>query len=467
VACGAALPEAPRLPSGPRQRVEQLGEEAVKRAQERKFAEALELCARALELDPNQGGVHALRGQIHYHSGHMPEAAVDCSAAIDRGVRHPEIYFMRAIAFDSSGRVEDALADFSVALDLNPEHAPARNSRGWIRCRLGRFEEGLEDFSQAIRIAPKWYVPYFGRAQILHGRGQLDSALHDYDRAAELIGEAAPKGTNAEVDPMMALVHCRRGDARYDLFREEEAEADFDEGCQLNSAAAAGYLGEMWLRRSKFGRAMEVFAQLIELLPKDARGYLGRGMAQEALGDLEQAAADYSAAISLQPDGGAGYVLRARVRHGQGRVSDALADLSQHVRTQPKDPMAYLFRASLHQERKALAAAVEDLNAAHGIVPEHPQVCNNLAWMLATFADAKLRDGSRAVALARQACQATDWKYPFYLGTFAAALAETGAFPEAIHWQTQALDLYPEEEMAAGRARLELYEMGQACREPL
>ena len=115
---------------------------------------------------------------------------------------------------------------------------------------------------------------------------------------------------------------CRRGDARYDQFREEEAEADFADARGRHPAATAGYLGDMWLRRGKHEMALEAFSQLVRLCPQDAQGYLGRGMAQEALGDLDQAIADYSAAINLQPEGGAGFALRAQVRLRQGRPAD-------------------------------------------------------------------------------------------------------------------------------------------------
>jgi tetratricopeptide (TPR) repeat protein len=180
---------------------------------------------------------------------------------------------------------------------------------------------------------------------------------------------------------------------------------------------------------------------------------------------LEQAAEDFSTAIRLQPEATVGYALRAQIRHRQDRPDDALADLSAHLQLHPDDPMAYLFRSAMHRHRKAWAAALEDLNSAHRAAPDNPQVCNNLAWMLATCSDARLRDGARAVALARQACEASGGKHPFCLGTLAAALAETGAFAEAAHWQTEALELYPEDEKAAGRSRLALYESGQPYRE--
>jgi tetratricopeptide (TPR) repeat protein len=446
------------------QEAQQLCVKAQERAQEGKLAEALELCSRALTRDPEQAEAHALRGQVHYHAGHLPEAAADCSAAIDRGLRAAAVYFIRAIAHDGAGRLEEALADCSMALHLDPAHAGAWNSRGLIRCRLDRLDEARVDFSEAIRLEPNWFLPYLYRGQVAHGRGQVDQALADYDRAVELVKAASPPG-EAEGDPMAALVYCRRGDARFDLFREDEAEADFDEAYRHHPAEALSYRGDMWLRRTRPERAKEVFAQLIGLRPEDTQGFLGRGTASEALGDLEQANADYSEAIRLQPASGNGYVLRARVRQRQGRPEEALADLSEHLRQHPEAAMARLFRAALHKERKDLAAALDDLNAAHRAAPDNFNVCNNLAWLLATCSEAHLRDGARAVALARQACQATEWNHPFCLGTLGAALAETGAFPEAIRWQTEALELYPEEEKAAGRARLELYRDGRPYRE--
>jgi serine/threonine-protein kinase len=451
--------------SGPQNEARQLGSQAEERAREGKLAEAVQLCTRALALDPDQAWLYALRGQLHYHSGGLPEAAADCTAAIDRGFRHAEAYFIRAVALDGAGRTEEALADCSMALHLNPGHAGAHNSRGLIGARLGRNEQALADFSEAIRLAPNWFLPYLHRAQVAHGGGRLDEALGDYDRAVELVTEASRGQPAAAEDPTPALVYCRRGDARYDRFREEEAEADFAEARFRHPAAAASYLGDMWLRRSNFPMAQEAFAEFIRQRPQDPRGYLGRGVASEALGELEAAADDYSEGIRLQPEAGGGYALRAQVRHRQGRTDEALADMSEHLRLHPDDVMALLFRSALQKQRNDLPAALADLNAAHRAAPDNPQVCNNLAWLLATCSNPQLRDGVRAVALARQACEATEWKHPFCMGTLGAALAETGAFDEAIRWQTQALDLYPEEEKAAGWARLELYQAGQPYRE--
>jgi tetratricopeptide (TPR) repeat protein len=453
-------------PSSARQQeARQLGAQAQERAQEGKLAEAAALCTRGLALDPDLLELLALRGQVFYHLERVSEAIADCSAAIERGYRHAETYFVRAIAQERNERTDEALADCSMALHLNPDHAGAYSSRGVIRLRLGQLDQALEDFAQALRREPRWFLPYFYRAQCHHNRAEMEAALADYDQAVECLNESTVAGEVPDSSVMPALLHCRRGDALYDQFREEEAEADFAEARRREPATAASYLADMWLRRSKFELAKQAFSEIVEHRPEDARGYTGRGLAQESLGNVEEASADYSEAIRLAPDGGAAYVLRAGLRQRQGRTDEALADLSAHLQFHPDDATAYLSRAALHKQRGSLGETLRDLNEAHRVAPDHPIVCNNLAWLLATCRESGLRDGARAVTLARQACQTTEWKHAYCLGTLAAALAETGAFKEATAWQAEALALYPEQEKAAGQARLALYETGQPYRE--
>jgi tetratricopeptide (TPR) repeat protein len=451
----------------PRKSARGLCMKAQESARAGELAKADELCAQALELDADLADAYAIRGRILFHLGRVPEAAASCSAAIDRGNRHAEDYYIRAIAADGDGRTEEALADCELALHLDPDHAGAYNSRAVILIRLGRLDDAVGDLTEAVRLAPGWVLPLFQRAQIHHSKARLDDALADYDRAVELAERVSATAADGDGDGgyMLAQIYCRRGDARYDQFDEEGTEADFAEAYGHRPEVAVSYQGEMWMRRGKYVKALEAFAQLVRLTPEEAGGYIGRGMAEEALGDLEAAEGDYSAAIERRPDGGLGRLARARVYHRLGRNDEALADVSEHLRACPRDEGALLFRAALHRTRGDFAAALEDLNCAQQAAPQNPWTCNNLAWSLATCPDDSLRDGPRAVTLARQACEATGWTHPYCMGTLAAALAETGAFTDAAHWQAQAIDLYPEDEQEAGRARLQLYQDGRPYRE--
>jgi hypothetical protein len=86
---------------------------------------------------------------------------------------------------------------------------------------------------------------------------------------------------------------------------------------------------------------------------------------------------------------------------------------------------------------------------------------NNLAWALATCPVDSVRNGARAVELARQADQLTSNRDPQILGTLAAAWAEAGNFTKAIDAAERAFNLATAQtntiQIEGLRTRLALY----------
>jgi tetratricopeptide (TPR) repeat protein len=82
--------------------------------------------------------------------------------------------------------------------------------------------------------------------------------------------------------------------------------------------------------------------------------------------------------------------------------------------------------------KKNYAAAVSHFGKAFQANPRMFSAGNNLAWILATCPDEKVRDGRRAVEVAKNICAATEYKDHRYYGTLAAAYAENGDFKNAI-----------------------------------
>ena len=97
-------------------------------------------------------------------------------------------------------------------------------------------------------------------------------------------------------------------------------------------------------------------------------------------------------------------------------------------------------------------------NQAPGLDPSHATLYRTLAWLQATCADEKLRDGKKAFENASTAFQLTggkDWKC---VETLAAAYAECGDFANATRWQTKAVEMAPDEGNRQWcRSLLELY----------
>jgi tetratricopeptide (TPR) repeat protein len=91
-----------------------------------------------------------------------------------------------------------------------------------------------------------------------------------------------------------------------------------------------------------------------------------------------------------------------------------------------------------------------------------------LAWLLATTWDSSVRDGTRAIELAKTACELSGWNDPDSLDTLAAAHAEAGHFDEAVKWEQKALEQAKAlrvEQVEEYKSRMELYKSRQPFHE--
>jgi sulfur relay (sulfurtransferase) complex TusBCD TusD component (DsrE family) len=96
--------------------------------------------------------------------------------------------------------------------------------------------------------------------------------------------------------------------------------------------------------------------------------------------------------------------------------------------------------------------------------PDSPQFLSVLAQALATYPDPTIRNGTRAVLLAEEACQQTHYRIPIFLDTLAAAYAEAGQFPSAIKAVQQAIEIAEAQHHDAFvrqlQERMQLYQSG-------
>ena len=96
------------------------------------------------------------------------------------------------------------------------------------------------------------------------------------------------------------------------------------------------------------------------------------------------------------------------------------------------------------------AKAIEEYDQATRMYNRSPSAWNNLAWVLVTARDARLRDGKRAVRAAKAAVER--FISDNNLDTLAWAYAEAGDFAKAIQTEQQAYRLNPTSEYAAAIA---------------
>jgi tetratricopeptide (TPR) repeat protein len=122
----------------------------------------------------------------------------------------------------------------------------------------------------------------------------------------------------------------------------------------------------------------------------------------------------------------------------RGEYDKGIADFNEALRLNPTLAVAYYNRAEAWRNKGEYDRAIADYNQAVAIDPTLAVVYSNLAWLFATCADEKYRDGKRAVENARKACQLTGEKKWGSIATLAASYAESGDFDKASVWQAKA-----------------------------
>ncbi len=222
--------------------------------------------------------------------------------------------------------------------------------------------------------------------------------------------------------------------------------------------------GNAWRAKGDNDRAIADYSEAIRLDPKHQWAYTDRGIAWRAKGDNDRAIADYSEAIRLDPKYQWAYTNRGNAWRSKGDNDRAIADYTEAIRLDPKYGWAYANRGYAWRAKGKRGKALADFNNAIRADPKNHGLYNSLAWTLSTD-DKFAGDPKRAVQLARQACELTSWRNPYYLNTLAVAYAQAGNFGEAVRWQEKALE-FPEfaSESEGAAKRLALYRSGKAYR---
>jgi Flp pilus assembly protein TadD len=163
----------------------------------------------------------------------------------------------------------------------------------------------------------------------------------------------------------------------------------------------------------------------------------------------------------------------AGVRVLQDRRADATKMLTELLRQQPDDARLHGSLADellqLNKTDEALQHYRTALKLSGSVSPGNGSAmwANNLAWVLSTNPDAKVRNGAEAVEWARKACDSVDNKQPVMLDTLACALAENGQFDEAIRISKLAIELAATNAtlVKTAQQRIRLFEASQPYHE--
>ena len=190
------------------------------------------------------------------------------------------------------------------------------------------------------------------------------------------------------------------------------------------------------------------------------------GRVNEALAVIDQV-------IATDPNNWRSYFLKSAVLVLARRGVEALKQIDTSINLARKGNVSPGLLAELYESKARSCMdygrydeAKKSLEQAVRLQPDDPTTLNDLAWMLATSKDNRVRDGRRAVAIAMKACKLSNWKNAFASDTLAAAAAAMGNFADAVKYQQLAISrLGPDDrktELSGMEERLQQYSSGRA-----
>ncbi len=216
------------------------------------------------------------------------------------------------------------------------------------------------------------------------------------------------------------------------LSRIAEPESNF-----MGHANYASYL----MRRSEMAEAQAECEKAISIIPSYAVLHAEMGNILLAEGKFDEAIEKFRLVQKLEPRMVDIHLPWGRALLGKKNVEGAMAEFKTVISADPKNFEAYNYLGQTFAGIGRTGPAVEEYQRSLSLQPNQPDVLNNLAWIFATDPRPEFRNGTNAVKLATRAFVLSHGTQPIFLGTLAAAYAETGHFDDAAKTAQGAHDL--------------------------
>jgi tetratricopeptide (TPR) repeat protein len=209
-------------------------------------------------------------------------------------------------------------------------------------------------------------------------------------------------------------------------------------GIRPDFAEAQNNLGNSLLEKGRMDEAVTHLRKALEIRPGYAQAHYNLGNALLRKGQVNEAIIQFQQLLAIQPESAEAHNALGNALLQKVREDEAILQFQKALAIQP----------GLVEARRKLAA---------------------IAWRLATSPNPSLRNGTKAIELARQTDQLTGSSNPMMAATLAAAYAEAGRFDQAIATARRALHLATLQNstamVAAIQAQLNGYEAGSPFRD--
>lgn len=336
--------------------------------------------------------------------------------------------------------------------------ARRRFVRGWVLQQYGQIDTSIEYFSQALKLKADYEQAHYELGKSLAAAGRLADAIVHL-RQVILI---RPKDSKA---------HDKLGAALSILGEHVQAIHHYQTALSIRPDAidVRKRLGAEFIGQRRFTEAIDHLRHVLRVMPEDVEMHGQLALALGAAGEVDEALRHFEEALRFGAEDPRTLYNFAALLQSRGRVDEAMARLREAIRVDPAYAKAHLMLGGILDREGQTAEALKHLQRAVEFKADWLAPRRQLAWILATHATAEIRNGPRAVELARRAAELTAYQDAGIMDTLAAAYAETSEFERAIQTANEALRLAKASQqdllVQDIGGRIELYRQAKAFRQ--
>lgn len=316
--------------------------------------------------------------------------------AMELSGENPVLFSLLATRLSEVHQDAEALKAIDEALRLAPENKDYKKAKAFVLAALEQYDEAEKLFDEATADSADDLMTQMEK-------GQFFSSIRQNDKAIELFSQLIDK-----FDSIPSLYYLRG--ALYAQEKEyRKAMKDVNQALRIDPTftEAIQLKGVIYLQQKKTAEAVRLFETLKNRDPENAQTVTQLAYAQAQNDDFSGAMKTLAPLFEANPDSAELLRCRGDIELMYGRFGEAITTYEKILELDPNDSGAL----------------------------------NNYSWLLATAPDDTVRNGEKALELAKAAAEKTNYKEAHILSTLGAAYAELGNFDEALKWSNQAVEL--------------------------
>jgi protein O-GlcNAc transferase len=248
-------------------------------------AEAVELIARAIAIDPKPQQFHTNYGAALYHAGRPEQAEREYRQVVERGPDDVDAYKNLSVLLDGQGKTEAAVECLQQGARANPGAAHIHRLLGHLYLKYDRLEEAADSFRKCLAIEP-------ANETVTSDLGYVLGKLGRHDEVIDALMPAYRRGST------LPDLCNNLGNSLRLIRRLDEAEEALKKAVALDPKRwqFASNLGGTYYQQGRLNDALELFEQLhrdhpdeVTLVTDLATTYVRTGRSELAIPMLKKA----------------------------------------------------------------------------------------------------------------------------------------------------------------------------------